>query len=63
MDGLLAGVEAAAERRADVLARVQELELRREETAWLAAYEADEGRYKAQSLMPWGSTHPTLVIG
>ena len=51
VDGLLAGVEAAAERRADMLARVDELELRREETAWLAVYEADEGRYKVRPLV------------
>ena len=39
-------VEAAAERRAELLARMEELELRREEAAWLEIYEADEGRYK-----------------
>ena len=46
VEGLLAGVEAAAERRAEVLARIEELELRQEEAAWLAVYETDEGRYK-----------------
>ena len=48
VEGLLAGAEAAAERRAEMLARVEELELRREEIAWLAAYETDEGRYKVR---------------
>ena len=49
VEGLLCEVEAAAERRAEVLDRLEELELRREETAWLAAYEADDGRYKVST--------------
>ncbi len=45
-EGLLREAEDAAERREEVLDRLQELEVRREEAAWLAAYEADDGRYK-----------------
>ncbi len=48
-EGLLREAEDAAARREEVLDRLQELELRREESAWLAAYEADDGRYKVHT--------------
>ena len=48
--------EDAATRREEVLERLQELELRREESAWLAAYEADDGRYKVHICRGLAST-------
>ena len=60
---MLAGVEEAAERRANMLASIEELDLRCEEAAWLAAYEADEGRYKARSPKFWGSRPTNAWLG
>jgi hypothetical protein len=60
----LADANEKADRRSAVLARVAELESQKEELDWLAAYEADEDRYKVRSQIAracWPPWRPTKI--